>query len=160
MARLLRESTRVANGGWNLLRDSDSRCLGSNFSDSSPGDIAQCRKEGTGNSLAEGYKPPLSLSFTNESKAARLQLWFHDQETVSLLCASFKLHSFRHGLLTLPCRSWCRCRRFWYLITRYILWLLDVYYYTACDCSCVDKTIAKVKSILLFMEWSVYRIKY
>jgi len=48
--------------------DSGSRCLGSGFSDSSPGDSCSVQ-DGTGSSPAEGSPRRLSLSFANESKA-------------------------------------------------------------------------------------------
>lgn len=110
-----KKSTRVANSLRNLLRDSDSRCLGSDSSpDSSPGDTCTVQ-EGTGSSSAVVEAPsPLSLSFAGEGKqSARLsvrhQLWFRDQATVSLLCASFEFYPLRYGLLTSPRCSRCRC---------------------------------------------------
>lgn len=68
---------------------------------------AWCRKEPE----ACPQKTYRLLRFRSWRKAkrafARLQLWFRDQTTVSLLCASFELHPLRHGLLPLS----CRCRR-------------------------------------------------
>lgn len=74
--RPLREETHththtfVTNGGWNLLRDSDSRCLGSDSSDSSPGDI--CSMQGRNRKLVRKRRTA-SFAFVREGKrSARL----------------------------------------------------------------------------------------
>lgn len=136
--------TYVTNGGWNLLRDSDSRCLGSDFSDSSPGDICPMQ-EGTGSSSAKDV-PPSSLSFVKESEArvcSSPPLISRPNDRVVTLrilrtsSASPRLITF---ILSMSPQTGLIRK-----ITRYILWSFDGYT-TRCCSRC--KQIAKVKSIL------------